>query len=65
MCAAPGGKSFTAAMYAKDGEVLSFDLYKHRTELIKAAQKGLELKTFRHPLATLRFLIKILGFSTV
>ena len=44
MCAAPGGKSFTAAMYAKDGEVLSFDLYKQRVELIKSGAERLGIK---------------------
>ena len=40
LCAAPGSKSFTAAMKMKDvGNILSFDLYPKRVELI---QKGAE-----------------------
>lgn len=44
VCAAPGGKSFTAAMFAgKSGEVLSFDLHKSRISLIKEAAGRLGL----------------------
>ena len=44
VCAAPGGKSFTAAEEAFEGKVVSCDLYEHRTNLIKngAARLGLE-----------------------
>ena len=35
ICAAPGGKSCTAAQYAKNGKVVSCDLYPSRVELIK------------------------------
>jgi 16S rRNA (cytosine967-C5)-methyltransferase len=40
LCAAPGGKSFSAALYAKSGCVISCDLYEHRAGLIlKGAQR--------------------------
>ncbi len=36
VCAAPGGKSFTAAQFAgENGKILSLDLYENRTGLIK------------------------------
>lgn len=46
MCAAPGGKSFTAAqMMENKGEILSFDIYEKRAELIKkgALRLGLDI----------------------
>lgn len=43
ICAAPGGKSFSAALYAGDGEVVSCDLYEHRTQLIKDGAERLGL----------------------
>ncbi len=46
MCAAPGGKSFTAAQYMENkGELFAFDLYKKRAELIKkgAVRLGLDI----------------------
>lgn len=49
ICAAPGGKTFTAAQYANSGEVISCDLYPQRVNLIKqgAARLGLNnVKTF-------------------
>ncbi len=41
LCAAPGGKSFTAAQYLQNkGKILSCDLHEHRVELIsKSAQR--------------------------
>ena len=40
LCAAPGGKSFTAALYAENGSVISCELYEHRAGLIlKGAQR--------------------------
>lgn len=44
VCAAPGGKSFTAAQEAFKGEVVSCDLYEQRTNLIQngAARLGLD-----------------------
>ncbi|MGI5958856.1 MAG: 16S rRNA (cytosine(967)-C(5))-methyltransferase RsmB [Massiliimalia sp.] len=41
LCAAPGGKSFTMAQYLQgEGELVSFDLYPHKLQLIeKTAQK--------------------------
>lgn len=40
LCAAPGGKSFNAALYAGEGRVISCDLYEHRAGLIlKGAQR--------------------------
>ncbi len=42
ICAAPGGKSFTIAqMMQNSGELLSFDLYTHRTALIQEGAKRL------------------------
>ena len=44
LCAAPGSKSFTAAMQMNDqGKILSFDLYPKRVELIKKGAKRLSL----------------------
>lgn len=44
MCAAPGGKSFTAAeIMENSGEVLSFDKYEKRAELINKGKKRLGL----------------------
>ena len=40
LCAAPGGKSFNAAIRASKGRVVSCDLYEHRTGLIiKGAER--------------------------
>ena len=42
LCAAPGGKSFTAASLMKNtGEILAFDLYPKRVELIANSAKRL------------------------
>lgn len=42
ICAAPGGKSFTMAEIMENkGEIVSGDLYKHRTELISKGAKRL------------------------
>lgn len=42
LCAAPGGKSFTAAQYMQNnGRILSCDLHEHRTELIEKSAKRL------------------------
>ena len=44
MCAAPGGKSFTMAqMLENEGELLAFDLYKKRAELITDGARRLGL----------------------
>ncbi|MCQ2440332.1 MAG: 16S rRNA (cytosine(967)-C(5))-methyltransferase RsmB [Clostridia bacterium] len=44
MCAAPGGKSFTVAeIMGNNGEVLSFDKYEKRAELINKGKKRLGL----------------------
>lgn len=44
MCAAPGGKSFTAAQYMKnEGRLLSFDLHENKLSLIKSGAKRLGL----------------------
>lgn len=44
LCAAPGGKSFTAAEETHKGEVISCDIYEKRTHLIEkgAARLGLQ-----------------------
>lgn len=42
LCSAPGGKSFTAAQYMNNkGKIFAFDLYEHRTRLIKEGAKRL------------------------
>ena len=44
LCAAPGGKSFaTAARMQNQGQVLSYDIYPHRIELINQTRKRLGL----------------------
>lgn len=43
VCAAPGGKSFTAAEILKDGKVLSCDLSQNRVSLIKGGVERLGL----------------------
>lgn len=47
VCAAPGGKSFTAAEEAFEGEVVSCDLYEHRTNLIANGALRLGLKNIK------------------
>ena len=43
LCSAPGGKSFTAASIMENtGEILSFDLYEKRVELIDKGAKRLD-----------------------
>ena len=44
LCAAPGGKSFTAAGFAEKGEVVACDLYEQRVGLIKKGADRLGLK---------------------
>ena len=44
LCAAPGGKSFNAAMRAKEGRVVSCDLYEQRAGLIEKGAERLGLK---------------------
>ncbi len=45
VCAAPGGKSFTAAQYVtKSGKIVSCDCYDNRVNLIKSGAKRLELE---------------------
>lgn len=42
LCSAPGGKSFTAALYMENkGEIYAFDLYEKRVELIRKSAKRL------------------------
>lgn len=42
MCAAPGGKSFTAAQIMQNqGSIMAFDLHKHRVQLISDGAKRL------------------------
>lgn len=44
ICAAPGGKTFTAALLMENsGEIISCDIYKNRTELIEKGAKRLGL----------------------
>ena len=43
MCASPGGKSFTAAQYVTDGEIVSCDIYENRVNLIISGEKRLNI----------------------
>lgn len=44
MCSAPGGKAFTIAQYMKNtGQILAFDLYPSRTELIDKGAERLNI----------------------
>ncbi|MBO7519557.1 MAG: 16S rRNA (cytosine(967)-C(5))-methyltransferase RsmB, partial [Clostridia bacterium] len=44
MCAAPGGKTFTAAQYAQDsGRIVACDIFEHRVNLIVAGAQRLKL----------------------
>lgn len=46
VCAAPGGKSFTAAMHlGDDGKIVSCDIYEKRVGLISSGAKRLGLKS--------------------
>ncbi len=48
LCSAPGGKSFTMAeLMENKGEVLSFDLYESRVELIKKGAERLGLSVIK------------------
>ncbi len=44
LCAAPGGKSFNAAIRAKNGRVVACDLYEQRAGLIEKGAERLSLK---------------------
>ncbi len=46
VCAAPGGKSFTAAEYMNDrGKIFSCDLYEHKLKLIESGARRLGIKS--------------------
>ncbi|MDR0314626.1 MAG: 16S rRNA (cytosine(967)-C(5))-methyltransferase RsmB, partial [Oscillospiraceae bacterium] len=48
MCAAPGGKSFTIAQYMNNkGHLMCFDLYDHRTSLIKQGAQRLGISIIK------------------
>ena len=47
ICAAPGGKSFSAAMFTKNGEIISCDLYAHRVGLITDGAKRLGINNLK------------------
>ena len=48
VCAAPGGKSFKSAIMMQNrGEVCSFDLYPHKTELIEKTAERLGISIIR------------------
>ncbi|MBQ5911050.1 MAG: 16S rRNA (cytosine(967)-C(5))-methyltransferase RsmB [Clostridia bacterium] len=51
LCAAPGGKSFSAAMYATMGEIISCDLYSQRVNLIKSGAERLSVKNIKTAVA--------------
>ncbi len=43
-CSAPGGKAFTIAQKMENnGKLYAFDLYEHRTELVRKSAQRLEL----------------------
>lgn len=47
-CAAPGGKSFTLAELTNDkAEIISADIYEHKTKLIKDGAKRLRIRSIR------------------
>lgn len=48
LCAAPGGKTYTIAQFMCDeGEILSFDIHKHRVKLIENGAERLGLKCIK------------------
>ncbi|MCL1844031.1 MAG: 16S rRNA (cytosine(967)-C(5))-methyltransferase RsmB [Defluviitaleaceae bacterium] len=52
LCAAPGGKSFATAFLMKDaGQILAFDIHKHRVQLIRQAQNRLGLSSIKSSVA--------------
>lgn len=52
ICSAPGGKSFTAAMYLNgDGEIVSCDMYEQRVELIEKGAKRLGINCIKTQVA--------------
>lgn len=51
LCAAPGGKSFSAAMFAKGGEIVSCDLYPQRVGLIENGAKRLDIEGLKTAVA--------------
>ena len=51
ICAAPGGKSFSAAMYASIGEIVSCDLYPQRVNLINSGAKRLFIENIKTAVA--------------
>lgn len=48
LCAAPGGKSFTAAQYANNSDdLLACDVFEHRVQLIKSGAKRLGINSLK------------------
>ena len=47
LCAAPGGKSFSAAMFVNNGEIISCDLYPQRVGLISDGAKRLGINNLK------------------
>lgn len=47
VCAAPGGKTFTAAQTSYNGQVISCDLHEHRVKLIENGAKRLNLNNVK------------------
>ncbi|MBO5853070.1 MAG: 16S rRNA (cytosine(967)-C(5))-methyltransferase RsmB [Clostridia bacterium] len=47
LCAAPGGKSFSAAMSAEKGEIVSCDLYPQRVGLIREGAERLGIQNLK------------------
>ena len=47
LCAAPGGKSFYAAMLAEKGEIVSLDLYPQRVGLVSEGAKRLGISNLK------------------
>lgn len=62
LCAAPGGKTFTAALIAQDGNVVACDLYEHRTGLIQQGADRLGLDNITVKTADATVYDESLGF---
>ncbi len=62
MCAAPGGKSFSAGiMMQNKGEIVSCDLYEHKAKLIADGAKGLGIDIIKPKIADATIFDKNLG----
>lgn len=62
LCAAPGGKSFTAANYTTSGEIVSCDVYPQRVRLVEEGAKRLGIKNLKTKVADATEYSESLGF---